>query len=114
MTIDHASRLTVETTRHEDIDLFVVYDSNNDGSFTNDEIVASSATGTGEEFVELIRPDDGNYEVWVQGWVDQRDARSSSWRSTPVQGHDLTVDADPGGRSRPARRSRSRCTSPSR
>jgi hypothetical protein len=97
VTIDHASRLTVQTTlATDDFDLYVVYDANGDGSFTNDEIVAASASGTSNEFVELIAPPDGDYQVWVQGW---------SVAGTPnvellidaIQGTDLTVSGAPAG-----------------
>ena len=60
------SRLDVGS---DDVDLFVVYDANNDGAFTNSEIVASSTGGAGaDEFIELVRPADGDYQVWAQGW----------------------------------------------
>jgi hypothetical protein len=96
VTIDHASRLTVETELDQDIDLFVVYDENGDGSFTNDEIVGASATGTGDEFVELTRPADGNYQVWLQGWSISG-TPTAKLTITPVQGEDLTVTGEPTG-----------------
>lgn len=97
VAINHASRLSVATHLDtDDFDLFVVYDANNDGTFTNAEIVASSAGGTANEAVELIAPPDGNYQVWVQGW---------SVSGTPtlqltidaIQGTDLTVSGIPAG-----------------
>ncbi len=97
ITIDHASRLTVSTTlATDDFDLFVVRDANNDGTFTNAEIVVASTTGTSNEFIELVAPPDGAYQVWVQGW---------SVAGTPtlelsidaVQGNDLTVSGLPAG-----------------
>jgi len=97
VTIDHASRLTVTTTlASDDFDLFVVYDANNDGNFTNAEIVGASTTGASNEFVELVAPPDGDYQVWVQGW---------SVAGTPtlelsidaIQGNDMTVSGLPAG-----------------
>lgn len=96
VTINHAARLTVSTVLDQDIDLFVVFDANGDGAFTNDEIIASSATGTGNEFVEIISPADGNYEVWVQGWAI---VGTPTFQLTidAVQGNDLTVTGVPAG-----------------
>lgn len=96
VTLDHASRLTVETELQDDIDLFVVYDENNDGNFTNAEIVGSSATGTGNEFVELTTPADGRYQVWVQGWSIPG-TPTATLSITAIQGNDLTVTGAPSG-----------------
>jgi hypothetical protein len=97
LTLDHASRLTVTTAfPTEDIDLFVVYDANNDGQFTASEIVASSAGGTANESVELIRPPDGNYQIWLHGF---QVAGTPSIQLTvdAIQGNDLTVTGLPSG-----------------
>ncbi|MGH9274074.1 MAG: S8 family serine peptidase, partial [Acidimicrobiales bacterium] len=97
ITLANASRLSVTTDLDtDDIDLFVVYDADNDGNFTNSEIVASSATGTSDEFVELVLPDDGNYEVWVQGFAV---AGTPEFDLTidPIQGTDMTVSGVPAG-----------------
>ena len=56
--------------------------------------IAASTTGTSNEFVELVAPADGDYQVWVQGW---------SVAGTPtvklsidaIQGNDLTVSGVP-------------------
>jgi hypothetical protein len=97
ITLSHASRLSVSTALNsDDLDLFVVYDANDDGNFTNSEIVGSSATGTSNEFVELIAPPDGDYQVWVQGWAV---AGNPEFTLTidPIQGNDLTVTGIPAG-----------------
>src|SRR5215208_6004304 len=52
VTIDHASRATFTLgVDSDDVDVFVVYDANNDGTFASDEIVGSSTgpAGTDEE-----------------------------------------------------------------
>ena len=68
-TIDHAGHATISAALpSEDIDLFVVRDANGDGNFTADEIVAASATASGSESVTMVRPPDGNYQVWVHGF----------------------------------------------
>jgi hypothetical protein len=95
-TIDHAGHATISVSLGEDIDLYVVRDANGDGNFTADEIVAASATGSGDESVTLTRPPDGNYQVWVHGFA------GSSPQPFPltidaVQGNDLTVSGVPSG-----------------
>ena len=97
VTIDHAARAIFETRLEgHDIDLFVVYDSNGDGQFTNDEIVASSATPTGNERIELVRPPDGQYQVWVQGWA-VNGTPEFELTIFPIQGTDMTVTGVPEG-----------------
>jgi hypothetical protein len=96
VTLDHASRLTVSTELDQDLDLFVVYDANGDGSFTNAEIVAASATGTGNEFVELTTPPDGDYQVWLQGWSISG-TPTAKLTIDAIQGNDLTVSGEPTG-----------------
>jgi hypothetical protein len=99
ITLAHASKLQVQTsvpTEGFDIDLFVVYDANNDGNFTASEIVASSAGGTANEEVDLIRPADGRYQIWLHGFAV---AGNPSVKMTvnAVQGNDLTVTGLPSG-----------------
>jgi hypothetical protein len=88
--------LSVSTTLDQDVDLFVVHDANGDGAFTNAEIVASSTTATGNEAVELIRPADGNYQIWVQGW-SVSGTPTFPLSINPLQGTDLTVTGLPTG-----------------
>jgi hypothetical protein len=97
LTLSHASRLEVETSfATEDIDLYVVYDANNDGTFATSEIVASSAGGTANEAVELIRPADGNYQIWLHGFAVAGNP-SITMRVNAIQGNDLTVTGLPSG-----------------
>ncbi len=97
LTLSHAGRLTVRTrmTTGDDIDLFVVRDANGDGNFTNAEIVGASTTPTGDEFVQLNLPPDGNYQVWVQGWA-VTGTPTAELTIDPIQGNDLTVTAPSG------------------
>jgi hypothetical protein len=95
-TVTHASRVTISTALTDDLDLYIVYDANNDGQFTAAEVVASSAGADGNESVTLIKPDDGNYQAWVQGFSV---AGTPTFPLTidPVQGNDLTVSGVPSG-----------------
>jgi hypothetical protein len=96
LTVEHAASIELQTTLDQDIDLFLVYDADSDGNFTNGEIIASSTTGTGNEHIFVSAPADGDYQVWVQGW---------SISGTPefpllidvIQGFDLTVTGIPDG-----------------
>jgi len=100
---DHASRATFtfpDVHPGEDIDMFVVYDANNDGQFTNGEIVGSSTGPAGQnESVSLTRPATGNYQVWVYGFqVSAGDTTAGNTVGVDiVQGHDLTVTGVPSG-----------------
>jgi hypothetical protein len=97
LTLDHASRLHVATAfPTEDIDLYVVYDANNDGNFTAGEIVASSAGGTADEAVDLIRPADGNYQIWLHGF-QVSGTPSVELTIDAIQGNDMTVTGVPSG-----------------
>ena len=96
VTIAHASRLHVDTVLDQDVDLYVVYDANHDGAFTADEIVAASATGSGDESVDLIRPADGQYQIWLHGF-GITGTPSSQLTVNAIQGTDLTVTGAPSG-----------------
>ena len=97
LALSHASRLTVSTALGtDDVDLFVVYDQNGDGVFTNAEIVGSSTTGTSNEFIELVAPEDGDYQVWVQGW-SVAGSPNLTLTIDAIQGSDLTVTGVPEG-----------------
>ena len=79
--------------------MFVVYDANNDGQFTNGEIVGSSTGPAGaNESVTLSTPG-GNYQVWVYGFqVSAGDTATGNTVGVDiVQGNDLTVTGVPAG-----------------
>ena len=95
--VSHASRLTVDTSfPTEDIDLFVVYDANNDGVVraVGDRGVVGRRTAN--ESVELVRPPDGNYQIWLHGF-QVAGTPSITMRVNAVQGNDLTVSGLPTG-----------------
>ena len=95
-TVSHAGSLQVTTSLANDIDLYLLRDVNNDGQFTANEIVASSATGSGDEAINVSRPVDGNYQVWVHGFAVSG-TPTFPLTIDAVQGHDLTVTGLPAG-----------------
>ena len=95
-TVEHAARVTISTALTDDLDLYIVYDANNDGQFTSSEIVASSAGADGNESVTLVKPDDGDYQAWVQGF-SVPDNTPFDFTLDPIQGNDLTVSGLPAG-----------------
>jgi Subtilase family len=96
ITLNHAGRLTVDLRMpSDDLDLYVVRDANNDGTFANSEIVAASATAVSNEFVQLSNPENGNYQIWVQGWA-VAGTPTAQLTIDALQGNDLTVSAPPG------------------
>ncbi len=100
---DHASRATFtfpDVHPGEDIDMFVVYDANHDGQFSNGEIVGSSTAPAGSnESVTLTRPGAGDYQVWVYGFqVSAADTTTGNTVGVDVvEGNDLTVTGVPAG-----------------
>jgi hypothetical protein len=96
VTVEHAASIETATQLDQDLDLFLVYDANGDGNFTNAEIVASSATGTGNEHIFASAPPDGEYEVWVQGW-QVSGTPEFQFLIDVIQGFDLTVSGVPDG-----------------
>jgi hypothetical protein len=96
-TLTHAGEATISVDLpNNDIDLFIVYDGNNDGSFDLSEIVGASAGATGVESVTLLNPADGNYQAWVHGF-GVAGAPPFPLTIFPIQGTDLTVTGVPVG-----------------
>ena len=97
IAINHGAKLEVSTTADAgDIDLFLLYDFNGDGSFDwNSELIAASTTSTPNEHVSLSMPPDGNYLAAVHGWA----AAATTFDITinTIQGNDLTVSGLPAG-----------------
>jgi hypothetical protein len=103
VAISNAARLTIDldVPSDDDIDLFLVRDANGDGTFSYPgEVIGSSTGSTGaDEHIEAVRPADGNYQVWLQGWAISGDASTNQAGLTifPVQGNDLVVTGAPSG-----------------
>ena len=58
-----------ENSTSPDLDLFVVFDANEDGIPQADEVVGASATATADEYVDITMPQQGSYWVIVQNWA---------------------------------------------
>ena len=102
ITITNAAKLTIDldTPSDDDIDMFLVHDANGDGTFTNGEIIGASTGGTGaDEHIQAVRPADGNYQVWLQGWSISGgpETNQAGLVIFPVQGNDLVVTGVPAG-----------------
>ena len=98
VTLTHASRATFTLeVGPNDLDLYVLYDANNDGNFTSSEVVASSTGGAGtDEEVDLVGPPDGHYQIWVHGWQVAPPGDFTLGEDI-VQGNDLHLTGVPSG-----------------
>ncbi|HEY7003061.1 MAG TPA: S8 family serine peptidase [Gaiellaceae bacterium] len=98
VTINHASKARFATALDgNDVDLYVLYDANGNGTFSfPSEVVGSSTSAGGDEEVTLVRPADGNYQVWVHGFAV---SGTPSFQLTEdvVQGTDMTATVTPTG-----------------
>jgi Subtilase family len=98
-SLAHAARVTVNLVvpADDDIDLYLVHDADGDGTFEDEEVIGSSTGGTGaDERIEAVRPADGNYQVWMQGWSISGGSQADL-TIFPVQGNDLVVTGAPSG-----------------
>lgn len=70
VTINNGGLLEASTSAAtSDVDLFLLYDADGDEFFDFDsEVIGSSTTSTGNEFVSVKFPADGDYLVAVHGW----------------------------------------------
>ena len=89
VTIKHASRATFTVdVATDDVDLFIVH---------NGQIIASSTGPAGaDESVTLVRPEDGDYQIWLHGFA------VAGTPTVPlgidiVQGTDLQATVSPSG-----------------
>jgi len=102
LTLEHASRLEVRTAdpgaSGMDLDLYVLYDANGDGSFSYPgEVVAAGTTPEAEEQVVIRNPADGDYQIWVHGWSVPDSPNTFTLVIDAIQGNDITVSGVPSG-----------------
>ncbi len=64
-------RVTVDAHPGVDLDMFLMYDGNGDGSFSfPNELISYSATPSGDERIDLLgQPPLGRYQIWVHGFA---------------------------------------------
>jgi subtilase family protein len=98
VTINHASKARFATALpNNDIDMFVLYDADGNGTFSFPaEVVGSSTSASGDEEVTLTRPGDGNYQVWVHGF-GVTGTPSFPLTEDIIQGTDMTATVSPTG-----------------
>ena len=87
--IAHASRATFTVdVDSDDVDLFIVHDG---------QIIASSTGGAGaDERVTLVRPEDGDYQIWLHGFA-VAGTPTVKLGIDIVQGTDMTATVSPSG-----------------
>ncbi len=81
----------------DDIDLYLLYDFNDDGEFTGDELVGASTTPTAEEHIRITLPLPGEYLLLAQGWSIPTEESTFDLTINIVQGDDITVSGLPEG-----------------
>ncbi len=92
-------RLVAEITQSsaQDLDLYVVFDENQNGLPEETEIVAESTSFSVVEYINLNQPDAGDYWVVVQNWAGSGAARDAFTLFTAVldrsEKSNLTVEA---------------------
>ena len=84
ITVGHAARIeiSVDASDSIDTDLYVRH---------NGQTIAASATGSADEAVTLVLPDDGTYEIWVHGFQVNPSPQDVQLDVKTVQGSDLTA-----------------------
>jgi len=81
-----------------DLDLYILYDEDNDGVPEPNEIIASSINPAGiDDFVKILSPPDGRYWIFVHGWAVSPSPSTFDIDITIIQGTMLTVSNLPVG-----------------
>jgi subtilisin family serine protease len=97
--VSNAERIEVSTTSPNNIvlDLYLIYDSNNNNIPESNETIAASTTLYADEDVSVIFPDDGRYWVFVHGWNVPGGSSTFDCTVNILQGTDLVVSNVPTG-----------------
>jgi hypothetical protein len=97
--VSGAGLIEVSTTSSEsvDIDLYLIYDFDDDDIPEMGEIIALSTTPSADEHVSVVLPDDGRYWVFVHGWGVPDGASTFDCTVNIIDGTDLIVSDPPAG-----------------
>jgi len=81
-----------------DLDLYILFDMDNDGVPESNEVIAQSTNSAGiDDFVKMLLPPDGRYWVFVHGWAVVPSPSLFDIDITIIQGNMLTVSGLPQG-----------------
>jgi len=81
-----------------DLDLYILYDKNNDGTPQSTEVIAQSTASAGiDEYIKITLPPDGRYWVFVHGWAVSPSPSLFDIDINLIQGSMLTVSNLPVG-----------------
>jgi subtilisin family serine protease len=81
-----------------DLDLYILYDMNNDGVPESNEVIAQSTASAGiDEYLKMLLPPDGRYWVFVHGWAVVPSPSTFDIDITIIQGTMITVSGLPPG-----------------
>jgi len=82
-----------------DLDLYILYDSNNDGvpDWDTERIASSTASAGIDEHIQFVLPQDGRYWVAVHGWAVTPSPSFFDIDTTMVDGFNLSISGVPTG-----------------
>lgn len=99
LTLEHAGLLDIvlDGQSGDDLDLYLLYDFNNDGQFEAGEQVGASTTATADESISITLPMDGEYLILVHGWAVPAGSSTFTLSVNAVQGTSISVSGLPQG-----------------
>lgn len=81
----------------DDLDLYLFRDADDDGEFTNGEVISSSVGADSEERIRIEQPVDGDYLIVVNGWKVDDPPALFDLSIKAIQGDDLQLTGVPSG-----------------
>ena len=89
--------VSITSSERVDIDIYLIYDSDDDGIPEIGEIIASSVVPLADEQISVVLPDDGRYWVFVHGWCVPDGSSTFDCTVNILDGTDLIVSDPPVG-----------------